>query len=156
MQKKNRNREINFKINPRLTQLDGEARSWTHTIWPQSLALQSSHSVHALNNYTKIYHYSHFGKTKVPINLFSFPDSQSQWKNLWTLHFLRNAFLFLRLSLPCPPLSFLLISSFFLPFFSLSFEKTSTVWHKYDALLTFSSQCQRRKNFSAETRFLAH
>lgn len=46
------------------------------------LALQSSHSVHALNNYTKIYHYSHFDKTKVPVNLFSFPDSQNQWKNL--------------------------------------------------------------------------
>lgn len=121
MQKENRNREINLKINPRLTQLYGEARSWTHTIWPRSLALQSSHSVHALNNYTKIYHYSHFGKTKVPISLFSFPDSQSQWKNLWTLHFLRNAFLFLHLSFPCPLSlsSLLLLSSFLSSLFHL-------------------------------------
>lgn len=125
------------------------------------LALQSSHSVHALNNYTKIYPYSHFDKTKVRMNLFSFPDSQSQWKNLWTLHLVRNAYYsFLSPFFPASSLSLLLISSlisyFFLPFFSLSLEKTSTVWHKYGALLTFSSQCQRKRNFSAEIWFLAH
>ena len=105
--------------------------------------------------------YSHFDKIKVRINLFSFPDSQSQWKNLWTLHLVRNTYYsFLSPFFPASSLSLLLISSlisyFFLPFFFLSLEKTSTVWHKYGALLTFSSQCQRKRNFSAEIWFLAH